>query len=92
MSEFAVLPAALHEHAAPLAGISDEIDTARGSVLQGTGAADGTPAAGALDELTAHIHARLGDYGVSTDSLHAAITGAGTNYTSADQASTPGRT
>lgn len=86
MSEFSVLPAVLSERAAPLAGFSGQIDTARDSVLQGTGAAEGTPAADALDDLTAHFHARLGDFGASTDALHAAITGAGQNYTDSDQA------
>jgi hypothetical protein len=84
MSEFAVVVTALTEHAARLRGFSGEIDTARGSVARGAGAAADTPAAGAVEHLTGHIHGRLADFGAAADALHGAVTRAGAAYTRAD--------
>ena len=84
MSEFAVIAAALYEHAGRLRGFSGEIDTARGRVARGASAASATPAAGAVEHLTGHVHARLADFAAATDALDRAVTGAGDAHARAD--------
>ena len=84
VSEFAVIAAALGEHAGRLGRFSADIESARGQVAQGSGAAGGTPAAGAVDDLTGHIHSRLADFGAAADALHLAVAGAGDAYVRAD--------
>lgn len=84
MSEFAVVVTALTEHATRLRGFSGDIDTARGRVARGAGAAADTPAAGAVEHLAGHVHGRLADFGAAADALHSAVTGAGAAYTRAD--------
>jgi len=84
MSEFAVIATALGEHAERLRGFSGGMESARGQVAQGSGAAGGTPAAGAVDDLTGHIHTQLSSFGAATDALHRAVAGAGEAYLRAD--------
>lgn len=84
VSEFAVIATALYEHAGRLRGFSGEIDTARGCVARGATAAASTPAAGAVEHLTGHVHASLADFAAAADALHRAVTGAGDAYGRAD--------
>jgi hypothetical protein len=84
MSKFVVVATALTEHAARLRGFSGEIETARGCVARGATAAADTPAAGAVEHLTGHVHGRLADFAAAADALHSAVTGAGDAYARAD--------
>lgn len=75
----AVTAASLRLHAVT-AGVVEVHDQLGGHV----GAATGTPAAGALDDLLGHLSASLGQFSAASAALAAAVAGAATAYQGAD--------
>lgn len=85
VSRLSVVLEALDAHAERLRGFSPAIDGVRGRLSAGSGAAASTPAAGALEDLSGHLDARLADFGLAADALHRAVVAARAGYAATDQ-------
>jgi hypothetical protein len=84
VSEFRVHAEAVADHAARLSTVAPDLDEVRGGIGSGRAAAAATPAADALEGLTAHLNARLAEFGAAAEHLRRTMLAAGAEYARAD--------
>lgn len=86
MSSFQVLPGAVADTSSRLASISGHVAEVHGRLEGCSGAAAGTPAAGAVESLLARWGAALPRFARSAESLTRAVAAAAQDYTATDGA------
>jgi hypothetical protein len=84
MSEFTVRTSVIADHAARLVAIAPELDQVVQPLAGSAGAAERTPVAGTVEELSAHVVSTMAHFALAGQRLHVAMVAAASEYARAD--------